>query len=170
MTTIKELAKSKNIPISELATKAGELGFKGGTNAELPENIEKALANVQPAKPNAENSNGNGNHSLSSNRKTTSLSNLNLEEELKVATAIGIANAELVLEATRQAYEQRLAEGKEEMREEIGNSLISQYREYLTVYQEYKAALASSESARPASKRKSITEKFAELQAEIAKK
>lgn len=157
MTTITELAKTSGIPKAELATKAGELGFKGGTNAELPKNIEKELANIKAV--NSSNGNGNGNLSLSADRQTINLENLNLEEELKIASAIGITQAEALLEAMRQSFEQRLEEGQEEMGDYI-----------LSLYKEHREALATLQAARPTRKRQSISEKFAELQAEIAKK
>jgi len=158
-TTIKELAKTTNIATSELAAKAGELGFKGGTNAPLPEDIEKQLVNTKPA--NNGNGNGNGKHelALSSEHKTIDLSNPNLEEELKVAAAIGIAKADLLLEAQRQAFEQRYGEGEEEMADYV-----------LGLYSEYQEALGNLQAARQPRKRQSISEKFAELQAQIAKK
>jgi hypothetical protein len=158
-TTIKELAKTTGIAISELAAKAGELGFKGGTNAQLPEDIEKQLANTKTVNSTNGNGNGNGNFALSTNNQTIDLSNPNLEEELKVATAIGIAKADLLLEAQRQAFEQRYGEGEEEMADYI-----------ISLYGEYQGALNSLQASRPPRKRQSISEKFAELQAQIAKK
>jgi len=159
MTTIKELAKSTNIPTAELAAKAGDLGFKGGTNAQLPEDIEKQLANTKTVISSNGNGNGKDNLALSGDRQTIDLSNPNLEEELKVAAAIGITKANLLLEAERQTFEEHYEEGQEEMANYI-----------LSLYGEYQGALANLQAARPTRKRQSISEKFAEIQAQVTKK
>ena len=163
MTTIKKLAKQNGATASDFAALAGEHGFKGGLDTEIPpEIVEKITAanngNGKTATNNG-NGNGNGNFALSTNNQTIDLSNPNLEEELKVATAIGIAKADLLLEAQRQAFEQRYGEGEEEMADYI-----------IPLYGEYQGALNSLQASRPPRKRQSILEKFAELQAQIAKK
>ncbi|MDY6803509.1 MAG: hypothetical protein SXA11_06840 [Cyanobacteriota bacterium] len=162
MTTITELAKTSGISKADLSAKAGELGFKGGLNGELPQEIAdkiKATANNGNGKKSNGNSNGKDNLALSSEYKAINLS-LDLEEQLKAASMIGHAQAELVLEAMRQAYTNRMDEGEEE----IESDMIQRF----TRYQE---ALTQLQGARPnRTEKKSITERFAELQAQIAKK